>query len=164
MSFTDLRPISLKRPSVQRRMKPAFTKACVAAVKVLSEENGGKSWIFRCFLVGNTDSRCFEPALHHEAGFRKRRNEIIFLSITAWEWDLGLIRNGMIGPKLGTADVSRVDLVIRWESRRRLSGFLPVQSVYSDFYVVDDYWPDFPPRHVAGSDFLVLRQGVTLGG
>lgn len=54
----------------------------------------------------------------------------------------------MIGPVLKTAEVSRIDLVIRWGGRRRLSGFLPVQSVYSDIYVVDDYWPDFKKEHV----------------
>ena len=89
--------------------------------------------------------------------------KINFLVNYSWEWDLGL-KNGMIGPKLGTADVSRVDLVIRWGGRRRLSGFLPVQSVYSDFYVVDDYWPDFSPRHVEEAISWYSRQDVTLGG
>jgi len=28
-----------------------------------------------------------------------------------------------------------------------LSGFLPVQSVYADFYVRDENWPDFESRH-----------------
>ncbi len=28
-----------------------------------------------------------------------------------------------------------------------MSGFLPVQSVYADFYVRDEYWPDFDPQH-----------------
>ena len=32
-------------------------------------------------------------------------------------------------------DISRIDLIIRWGGRRRLSGFLPVQSVYSDFFI-----------------------------
>lgn len=29
----------------------------------------------------------------------------------------------------------RIDMIIRWGGMRRLSGFLPIQSVYSDFYV-----------------------------
>ena len=52
------------------------------------------------------------------------------------------IRDREMPGSLRSADVSRVDLVIRWGGRKRLSGFLPVQSVYSDFYFIDDYWPD----------------------
>ena len=32
-------------------------------------------------------------------------------------------------------------------SSARLSGFLPVQSVYADFYVVDEWWPDYRDEH-----------------
>ena len=60
--------------------------------------------------------------------------------------------------------VSRIDLVIRWGGRRRLSGFLPVQSVYSDIYVVDDYWPDFKKEHVEDALKWYSGQDVTLGG
>lgn len=74
------------------------------------------------------------------------------------------LHDGAIGPKLKTADVSRIDLVIRWGGRRRLSGFLPVQSVYSDMYVIDDYWPDFTPQHVYDAIEWYSRQDVTLGG
>ena len=65
---------------------------------------------------------------------------------------------------LKSREVSRIDLVIRWGGRRRLSGFLPVQSVYSDFYVVDDYWPDFKRQHVTDALAWYSRQDVTLGG
>lgn len=44
---------------------------------------------------------------------------------------------------LASADASRIGLIVRWGGRRCLSGFLPVQSVYADFYVVDALWPDF---------------------
>ncbi|MBE5995597.1 MAG: undecaprenyl diphosphate synthase family protein, partial [Paenibacillaceae bacterium] len=57
-----------------------------------------------------------------------------------------------------------MDLIIRWGGRRRLSGFLPVQSVYSDLYVVDDYWPDFKTDHVYKALEWYSRQDVTLGG
>ncbi len=57
------------------------------------------------------------------------------------EWDLDGLRQGAIRSQ----DVSRLDLIVRWGGGRRLSGFLPVQAVYADFYVVDDYWPDFRP-------------------
>ena len=35
--------------------------------------------------------------------------------------------------------------VMSWP--RRSLGFLPVQSVYADFYIVDQHWPDFQPEH-----------------
>ena len=43
-------------------------------------------------------------------------------------WD---IKDGAIGPGLKTSEVSRIDLIIRWGGRQRLSGFLHMQSVYS---------------------------------
>jgi undecaprenyl diphosphate synthase len=48
---------------------------------------------------------------------------------------------------LNPYEISRMDLIIRWRSRTRLSGFLPVQSVYSDINVVEEYWPGFKPEH-----------------
>ena len=86
-----------------------------------------------------------------------------FLVNYSFEWDLG-VRRGTIGPVMGSVDVSRVDLVIRWGGRRRLSGFLPVQSVYADIYVVEDYWPDFDTSHVYEALDWYSRQDVTLGG
>ena len=47
---------------------------------------------------------------------------------------------------------------------RRLSGFLPVQSVYADFYVVDDMWPDFKRAHIREALNWYQNQDVTLGG
>jgi len=49
---------------------------------------------------------------------------------------------------LRSADVSRLDLIVRWGGGRRLSGFLPVQSVYADIFVLDALWPDFEPQHL----------------
>ncbi len=66
--------------------------------------------------------------------------------------------------RLGSAEVSRIDLIIRWGGRRRLSGFLPVQSVYADIYVVDAYWPDFSVEHVREALRWYAEQDVTLGG
>jgi undecaprenyl diphosphate synthase len=48
---------------------------------------------------------------------------------------------------LRSGDVSRLDLIVRGGGGRRLSGFLPVQSVYADFYVRNEFWPDFDQRH-----------------
>ena len=48
--------------------------------------------------------------------------------------------------------------------KRRLSGFLPVQSIYADFYVIDDYWPDFDKNHMTDAFNWYNGQDVTLGG
>jgi undecaprenyl diphosphate synthase len=77
-----------------------------------------------------------------------------------WEWDLSGLREGSIRSE----EVSRLDLIVRWGGGRRLSGFLPVQSVYADFYVVDDYWPDFKPEQFDQALNWFRRQDQTLGG
>ena len=46
----------------------------------------------------------------------------------------------------------------------RLSGFLPVQSVYSDFRVVDKLWPDYDNIDIDDALDWYQRQDVTLGG
>lgn len=65
---------------------------------------------------------------------------------------------------LNSSDITRIDLIIRWGGRRRLSGFLPVQSVYSDFYIIEDYWPDFKPEHLMQALKWYRHQDITLGG
>lgn len=57
--------------------------------------------------------------------------------------------------QLESHDISRIDLIIRWGGMRRLSGFLPVQSVYADFYVVDGCGLIFSQRI-----FLKLWSGI----
>ena len=69
-----------------------------------------------------------------------------------------------IQSNIHSKNVSRIDLIIRWGGRRRLSGFLPIQSVYSDFYVVDDYWPDHKPEHLEEALKWYNEQDITLGG
>ena len=66
--------------------------------------------------------------------------------------------------QLRTHDISRVELVIRWGGMRRLSGFLPVQSVYTDFFVVDRLWSDFQPEGFFQALEWYQKQDVTLGG
>ena len=73
--------------------------------------------------------------------------KINFLVNYSWEWDFGL-KDGLLGEKLKTLKCpGSTDYTLG----RRGGGwqaFVPVQSVYSDFYVVDDYWPDFKREHV----------------
>jgi len=101
--------------------------------------------------------------------FGSGRIKVNFLVNYGWEWDLNNLKTLNDGRKnitknIKSNDISRVDLIIRWGGRRRLSGFLPVQSIYSDFYVVDDYWPDFKAEHFTEAIEWYQSQDVTLGG
>jgi len=155
-----------KRPAVQTR---AFQKACVDSVRGLSERDGA------LLVVGNADSPLFPRELLPYAAkrtvFGQGKIRINFLVNYGWLWDLNCAveraRAGDTRPfveRLASADVSRVDLVIRWGGRRRLSGFLPVQCVYADFYVVEALWPDFEPQHLFDALRWYEQQDVTLGG
>lgn len=44
---------------------------------------------------------------------------------------------------LWTHDMPDPDIIIRTGGEHRLSGFLTWQSVYSELFFVDTYWPDF---------------------
>jgi len=151
-----------KRPPIQTK---AFTKACIEAVKMLAREDASLR------VIGNTDSRMFPKELlpyTRRTTFGNGNIKVNFLVNYGWEWDLkNLIKiehkRNLIN-YLKSSDISRVDLVVRWGSRRRLSGFLPVQSVYADFYVVDDYWPNFKPQHFYDALKWYSEQDITLGG
>ena len=47
---------------------------------------------------------------------------------------------------------------------RRLSGFLPVQSVYSDFYVLENLWPNYKDEDILNALDWYNKQDITLGG
>ena len=157
MSFYGFTADNTKRPAAQRQ---AFTRACVAAVDELSREDAS------LLVIGNTASPMFPKELlpfTSRQDFGKGGMKINFLVNYSWEWDMGM-KKGVMSPSLKSQEISRIDLVIRWGGRRRLSGFLPVQSVYSDIYVVEDYWPDFKREHVEEALKWYSVQDVTLGG
>lgn len=55
----------------------------------------------------------------------------------------GGIDEELIRENLDTAGQPDPDLVIRTGGRSRLSGLMPLQTVYSEIYFVDVLWPDF---------------------
>lgn len=154
-----------KRPANQ---KEAFTQACVRAVNNLANRDAN------LLVVGNDKSSVFPNELMKYANkrvkFGKGLININFLVNYDWKWDLNsghktdtnesdtLIKN------IASSDISRMDLIIRWGGRRRLSGFLPVQSVYSDIYVIDEYWPDFKKDHFMEALSWYQTTDITLGG
>lgn len=145
-----------KRPTIQRL---AFTKACVNAVKMLIKEDA------QLLVLGNSESKMFPSELlpyTKRQTFGKGGMKVNFLVNYSWEWDLGLYRDTKF--QLQSQDVSRIDLMIRWGGRKRLSGFLPVQTVYSDFFFLDQYWPDYTPKHLEEALAWYAQQDITLGG
>lgn len=150
-----------KRPKVQVE---AFQKACVDAVNLIAEND------VSLLVVGNDESKFFPEELKK---YRTRKDigkggiKVNFLVNYGWEWDVaGINSSGRknILSNLKSKDISRIDLVVRWGGRRRLSGLLPIQSVYSDFYVIDEMWPDFKPKHFYDAISWYDKQDITLGG
>ncbi len=144
-----------KRPAEQFE---AFKKACVDAVEMLTKEGAD------LLVIGNSESKCFPKELLPYTT-RKQVNggglRVNFLVNYGWEWDLSHIK---LDGQPYSSDISRIDLIVRWGGMRRLSGFLPIQSVYSDFYVVDNYWPDFEDEDFENALKWYAKQDVTLGG
>ena len=151
------------RPPEQVR---AFSRACVEAVRMLASEP------VSILVAGDTDAPAFPKELlpyTARTDWNGGGMKVNFLVNYGWEWDLAQLQNPggsrkKICGELRSHDISRVDLVIRWGGMRRLSGFLPVQSVYADFFVVDRLWPDFQPKDFSQALQWYQKQDVTLGG
>lgn len=143
----------------EKGQRDAFTKACVDAVELLSGRDAN------LLVIGNIESPAFPDALkqyaNHRVPFGRGLINLNFLVNYDWEWDLGHLAETR---QLASHDISRIDLIVRWGGRRRLSGFLPAQSVYSDFYILDDYWPDFQPSQFLDALRWYQDCDVTLGG
>ena len=162
LTFYGFTQDNTKRPSVQ---KQAFQKACVDADMTLANRDAS------LLVIGNTSSPQFPEELlpfTTRKVFGQGLIKINFLVNYGWKWDLthGFNRgsSGDIHNSIASSDISRIDLIIRWGGRRRLSGFLPVQSIYADFYVIDHFWPDFEQKHFYEALKWYEEQDITLGG
>ena len=155
-----------KRTQVQRK---AFQKACIGGVEILKHEDAS------LLVLGDTDSTMFPKELlpyTKRTTFGSGKIKVNFLINYGWQWDLNplfaqrhtTLKGENVTKMIRSHDVSRIDLIVRWGGRRRLSGFLPVQSVYSDIYVVDAYWPDFKPEQFHAALDWYSKQDITLGG
>lgn len=152
-----------KRPKEQVE---AFTKACIKSVEELAKLDADLK------VIGKIDSDKFPKELLKYTERTKFGNggvKVNFLVNYGWQWDLQYAydnnkEKSNFVENIASSDISRVDLVIRWGGRHRFSGILPVQTVYSDLYVVDDMWPDFKPEHLYNSFEWYDTQDVTLGG
>lgn len=164
ITFYGFTQDNTKRPSAQTK---AFQQACVDAVMEIAQYDA------KLLVVGNTDSPLFPKEL---LPFTKRVTmgkgliNVNFLVNYGWEWDLKhsgkgySTQNEKISHRIASSDISRIDLIIRWGDRRRLSGFLPIQSIYADFYVTQNMWPDFRSQDLYDALDWYQKQDVTLGG
>lgn len=162
ITFYGFTTDNTKRPSYQ---KEAFVDACIKSVELITKENA------EILVIGNTKSPSFPKELLEfttPKKFGTGKTRVNFLINYGWEWDLDMIEGKQtrksIFTNIHSNDISRIDLIIRWGGRRRLSGFLPIQSVYSDFYIVDDLWPDYRPEHLENALEWYNIQDITLGG
>lgn len=164
ITFYGFTQDNTKRPSNQTK---AFQKACVDSVLELSQYDAN------LLVVGNSESALFPRELlpyTKRVSIGKGLINVNFLVNYGWEWDLNHAmakhaeKQGKLSGKIASSDISRMDLIIRWGDRRRLSGFLPVQSVYADFYVQEKLWPDFSPNDLYRALDWYQQQDVTLGG
>ncbi len=140
-----------KRPKEQ---VAAFSHACVQAAELILAEG-----VALC-VIGNTQSPCFPSALLSYADRAKPTEDgamrVNLLVNYGWEWDM---QNAF-----ASRGVLRIDLVIRWGGMCRLSGFLPIQTVYADICVSDELWPDYEEEQFEKALSWYRRQDVTLGG
>jgi undecaprenyl diphosphate synthase len=125
-------------------------------------------------VVGNTQSELFPKELlryTQRTQIGEGRIKVNFLVNYGWNWDLNyslknrdVSKGNSVVDGIASADISRIDLIVRWGGGRRLSGFLPVQSIYADFYVIDELWPDFSIDQFHEALEWYQEQDVTLGG
>lgn len=166
LTFYGFTADNTKRPPIQIK---AFQKACIDSVEGLAKLDAD------LLIVGNTQSPLFPkkllPYTFKRTRFGKGLIKVNFLVNYSWIWDLNhsLKNNNLnaednIVKSIASSDISRIDLIIRWGARRRLSGFLPIQSIYADFFILDEMWPDYNNEQVYKALEWYQTQDVTLGG
>jgi undecaprenyl diphosphate synthase len=127
-------------------------------------------------VVGDINSLYFPEDVKKYAIPEKNRMEkkrLNFLVNYNWKWDLSMalvnhkkkhVGTSNLMDNIGSRYISRVDLLIRWGERMRLSGFLPIQCAYADIYVINELWPDFRVEQFYDALRWYEKQDITLGG
>ncbi|MDN6194363.1 MAG: undecaprenyl diphosphate synthase family protein [Alkalibacterium sp.] len=166
MTYYGFTMDNVKRPSLQTK---AFQKACVDSVNALKEKDAD------LLVLGNTDSKVFPkellPYANKRTKFGEGKMKVNFLVNYGWNWDLNHALKETTEESstdftkgIASKDISRMDMILRWGGRRRLSGFLPVQSIYSDIYVFNELWPAYKDEHLHEALSWYQETDVTLGG
>lgn len=164
LTFYGFTQDNTKRPAAQTE---AFRKACVDSVMLLANRDAD------LLIVGDSESPLYPEELieyRNRVRFGKGLIKVNFLVNYGWNWDLNKaykqtqMQSQKLHSLIESSDISRIDLIIRWGGRRRLSGFLPVQSIYADFYILDEMWPDFRHEQFFRALDWYQNQDITLGG
>ena len=140
-----------KRPSAQTA---AFRRATVEFALELTQRGAA------LLVVGDSESRQFPPQLTPFLSRKGNGIKVNMLVNYGWNWDLEGLKEG----SLRSRAISRMDLIVRWGGSSRLSGFLPVQSVYADLHIRPELWPDFQPAQLEQALAWFRKQDRTLGG
>lgn len=146
---------NVHRPKEQRA---AFQAACVRAVERLSRLDA------ELRVVGDSRSPMFPSDLLpyvERTRFGKGGIKVNLLINYSWRWDVEELQTT---GRLGSHDVTPIDMIIRWGGRCRLSGFLPIQSVYADICVLEELWPDGSEKDLCEALEWYQAQDPTRGG
>lgn len=65
---------------------------------------------------------------------------------------------------LDTGEIPEPDLIIRTSGEHRISGFMPWQGAYAEFYFADCYFPDFGPNELRAAITDYSRRIRRFGG
>ncbi len=153
VTFYGFTKDNVKRPKEQR---DKYIEACVKSVEETTKLDTS------ILVVGDSKSKVFPEQLKKYVGKRVLCNrggiKVNFLINYGWDWD---IKNY---PRMESEGISRIDLIMRWGGRQRLSGLLPIQSVYSDFYVINNFWPAYEDGDIKKGLEYYEECDVTLGG
>lgn len=71
------------------------------------------------------------------------RDEIVAAANALLADEAGEATEESFAQKLWTGAMPDPDIVVRTSGEKRLSNFLPWQTVYSEFFFSDSFWPDF---------------------
>lgn len=84
--------------------------------------------------------------------------------VQAGELSVDDIDEQEFGRHLYVPELPPVDLLIRPGGDLRVSNFLLWQIAYAEFYVMEDYWPDFQPEHLDAAIEDYRRRQRRFGG
>lgn len=167
VTFYGFTKENVRRPKEQ---VTAFRDACVRSCYKAADHGAA------VLVVGDTASKVFpnplQPFAEHRSAGDIRINVLVNYG---WQWDIacawkqpqqlprGSSRSACL-KMIGSRHISTIDLVVRWGGRQRLSGFLPMQSAYADFYRIDTLWPDMQADEVLAALEWYQDQDITRGG
>lgn len=92
------------------------------------------------------------------------RDEIVRALNKALKSGVTEIEEETLSNYMDSAGIPDPDLIIRTSGEKRLSGFMPYQSVYSEFYFTDVHFPDFGPAELREAVEEFSKRKRRLGG